>query len=243
MLHAARVAVFASVASPADAALAVGRGVDGIVLQGDHCRAVSNHVRNVAWGIQLGGVSNYAGYNLIENFRGDGLRTVNHYGVAEFNTIRNAYLVDGNHMDGIQGFYRNQPGREVRGIVIRGNVILRHQRLEDPFVSPYLQGIGFFDGPFVDCVFEDNVVEADSYHGLSVYNAQGCRLTGNTVGGDAGTNLVDEGRIVLGCKVAYGQVVRDNVLASNVCDRFVIATQAVGTVLSDNVIRPRGRGR
>lgn len=33
-LHAARVAVFASVASPADAALAVGRGVDGIVLQG-----------------------------------------------------------------------------------------------------------------------------------------------------------------------------------------------------------------
>jgi hypothetical protein len=213
------------------------RAVDGITLEGDHCRAVSNEVRNVAWGIQLGGVSNYAGYNLVENFRGDGLRTVNHFVVAEYNTIRNAFLVDGNHMDGIQGFYRGAPGREVRGVVIRGNVIHRHLRPDAPWASPYLQGIGFFDGPFVDCVFEDNRVVADSYHGLSVYNALRCLIRGNLIEDDPGTNMVGEARIVLGCKPAIGREVRGNRIISNRCDRLVIAPEAVDTVLDGNVER------
>lgn len=210
---------------------------DGITLNGDHCRAVSNEVRNVAWGIQLGGVSNYAGYNLVENFRGDGLRAVNHHVVAEYNTIRNAFLVDGNHMDGIQGFHRGAPGREVRGVVIRGNVIHRHLRPDAPWASPYLQGIGFFDGPFVDCVFEDNRVVADSYHGLSVYNAIRCRISGNTIEDDPGTNMVGEARIVLGCKGDHGRVVRDNRIISNQCDRLIIAPEAVDTVQEGNVQR------
>ena len=172
----------------------------------------------------------------MENFRGDGLRTVNHYGVAEFNRIRNAFLADDNHMDGIQGFYRNQPGHEVRGVVIRGNIIQRHEHPETPGASPYLQGIGFFDGPFRDCRFEDNVVEADSYHGLSVYNAVDCTITGNRIRGDGGTPKMSEGRIVLGCKPAYGQEVRGNVIASNTCGRLVIATQAVDTVNSGNQV-------
>lgn len=209
---------------------------DGITFEGAHCRAVSNRVRNVAWGIQLGGVSNYAGYNLVENFRGDGMRALNHHVVVEHNIIRNAFLVDDNHMDGIQGFFRRQPGREVRGVVVRGNVITRHERLETPLVSPYLQGIGFFDGPFVDCVFEDNVVVADSYHGISVYNATRCRIAGNIVREDAGTNQVGEARIVLGCKATYGREVRDNAIISNRCDRLIIAPEAVNTVVEGNAV-------
>ena len=214
---------------------------DGITLDGDHCRAVSNTVRLVAWGIQLGGVSNYAGYNLIEHFRGDGLRTMNHYEVAEYNTIRNAYLVDENHMDGIQGFFRRKPGREVRGVVIRGNVITRHENREAPLVSPYLQGIGFFDGPFVDCIFENNTVTADSHNGLSVYNAIRCRIIGNTIQGDPGQTAADQARIVLGCKSAYGTEVRDNQIISNRCDRLIVAPEATNTLIEGNTVGVHSR--
>jgi hypothetical protein len=210
---------------------------DGISFYGEGCRAISNTVRHVSWGIQLAGVSNYAGYNVVEHFSGDGLRAVNHYAVAEYNVIRNAYQVNDNHMDGIQGFYHKKPGQEVRGVVIRGNTIIRHERLDAPLVSSYLQGIGFFDGPFTDCVFEDNVVRADSHHGLSVYNAIRCRISNNTVEEDAGTNLVQASRIVLGCKSSHGSEVRGNQIVSNRCDLLVIDPVAVDTVLDGNVIR------
>lgn len=209
---------------------------DGIILDGSDCRAVSNTVRNVGFGISLSGERGYAGYNLVENFRGDAMRTLNHDCVAEYNTIRNAYLVNKNHMDGIQGFFNGKPGAEVRGVVIRGNTILRHQNPEAPFASPYLQGIGFFDGPFVDCVFENNLVMADSHHGISIYNASNCRIVNNTVVGDGLSDMKNPGRIALGYKSKRPGDVRGNIVRNNLCDVLSIAEQAVDTVEENNLL-------
>jgi hypothetical protein len=37
-----------------------------------------------------------------------------------------------------------------------------------------MQGIGFFDGPLVNFTVEDNVVCSETWHGVALYDAQGC---------------------------------------------------------------------
>ena len=44
-----------------------------------------------------------------------------------------------------------------------------------------LQDLGFFDGPLVDFVVTDNVVNVDSYHGISMYDAQNALVERNVV--------------------------------------------------------------
>ncbi len=42
-----------------------------------------------------------------------------------------------------------------------------------------LQGIGGFDGPLVQFTVEQNVICVNHYHGLSLYDAQGCTIQDN----------------------------------------------------------------
>ena len=42
-----------------------------------------------------------------------------------------------------------------------------------------MQGIGAFDGPLVNFLVESNVVCVNHYHGVSLYDAQGCILRDN----------------------------------------------------------------
>jgi parallel beta-helix repeat protein len=44
-----------------------------------------------------------------------------------------------------------------------------------------LQGIGCFDGMFVDWIIENNVIIVDHYHGITLGGARGCRVVNNTV--------------------------------------------------------------
>ena len=44
-----------------------------------------------------------------------------------------------------------------------------------------LQGIGCFDGMFVDWIIENNVIIVDHYHGITLGGARGCRIVNNTV--------------------------------------------------------------
>lgn len=212
------------------------RACNGISLSGSDNRVISNTVRNVACGIMLSGERGYAGRNLVENFCGDGMRVMNHNCVAEYNLVRNAYQVDDNHMDGIQGFYFAKPGKELRGVVIRGNTIIRHENPQAILASPYLQGIGFFDGPFTDCVFENNLVMADSNHGISVYNATRCRIENNTVVGDGVSGMKNPGRIMLGYKSHRPGELRENILRNNLSDLLSVGTQATNTISEHNLL-------
>ena len=61
---------------------------------------------------------------------------------------------------------------EVRDVVLRGNVIINNLNPDHPLHAT-LQGIGCFDGLFVNWVVENNVVITDHWHGISLYGAIG----------------------------------------------------------------------
>src|SRR5690606_5518894 len=69
---------------------------------------------------------------------------------------------------------------EVTGIVLRGNVIINYEDPNQPLRGP-LQGIGCFDGTFVDWVVENNVIITDHWHGISLYGVRNVRVVNNTV--------------------------------------------------------------
>ena len=44
-----------------------------------------------------------------------------------------------------------------------------------------LQGLGCFDGFYIDWVIENNLVVTDHWHGISLCGAVNCRIVNNTV--------------------------------------------------------------
>jgi len=97
--------------------------------------------------------------------------------------VKNCYDVNANHDDGFQSWSRGPAGvgtGEVVGIVLRGNTIVNYEDAAQPHRGA-LQGIGCFDGMFVDWIIENNVIIVDHYHGITLAGARGCRIVNNTV--------------------------------------------------------------
>ncbi len=123
---------------------------------------------------------------MIDGFSADGLRGLGDGGWFEYNVVKNALVgapADGNHDDGFQSWSVGPGGvgtGEVRDVVLRGNVFLNNENPDHPLHAT-LQGIGCFDGLFVDWVVENNVVVTDHWHGISLYGAIGGRVVNNTV--------------------------------------------------------------
>lgn len=155
----------------------------GIQLSGDDMIARGNLVRNIDFGITVGGDNGLVEYNEIINFAGDGMRGNGDYGVFQYNLVMDCYDVDGNHDDGFQSWADNGggSGTGVRyGIELRGNVFIETSDPTRPLNGP-LQGIGCFDGMFEDWVIENNVVVIDQWHGITLLGATNCIIANNTV--------------------------------------------------------------
>jgi parallel beta-helix repeat protein len=101
---------------------------------------------------------------------------------------------------------------EVRGIVLRGNTIINFVDPQQPHRGA-LQGIGCFDGMFVDWVVENNLVITDHYHGITLSGARNCKVVNNTVldrkAGRPGPPAIRIARHKNGTK-SSGCVVRNN---------------------------------
>lgn len=158
----------------------------GIGVSGDRIVVRGNGIRNVRFGISVGGEDALVAWNVVDGFSADGLRGLGDGGVFEYNRIQNAYVgdpPDGNHDDGFQSWSVGPGGvgtGEVRDVVLRGNVFVNNLDPAHPLHAP-LQGVGCFDGMFVNWVVEDNVVITDHWHGISLYGALGGRIVNNTV--------------------------------------------------------------
>jgi MYXO-CTERM domain-containing protein len=122
--------------------------------------------------------------NLVENFSGDGMRGLGDRTVFQYNTVKNCYAVNQNHDDGFQSWSLGTDGQvgtgEVTGIVLRGNTIINYEDEDQPHRGT-LQGIGCFDGTFVDWVVENNLVVTDHWHGITLSGARDSRIVNNTV--------------------------------------------------------------
>jgi parallel beta-helix repeat protein len=156
----------------------VDRASNGIRYFGKRGLILNNRFTNVDFGVTVSGDSTQAIGNSIINFSGDGMRPLGSDILFEGNTIKNCYDVDDNHDDGIQSFTTS--GEPFYRVVLRGNTIINFEDPDQPLRGS-LQGIGCFNGPFIDWVVENNVVIVDHWHGISLYGAQNCIISNNTV--------------------------------------------------------------
>ncbi len=157
---------------------------DGIHVDGTSMTVRNCIFRNVDFGISVTATDSMIERNTVENFAGDGMRGLGDNTTFQYNTVKNCYDVNQNHDDGFQSWSRGDDKRvgrgEVRGIVLRGNTIINFVDPLQPFRGT-LQGIGCFDGMFVDWVVENNVIITDHYHGITLSGARNCRIVNNTV--------------------------------------------------------------
>jgi len=144
----------------------------------------NNHLLNLRFGVALCSPDSLCEGNLIENFSADGIRVTRDDLTVRCNTIRNVYVGskdgDDNHDDGIQAFLFNKGTGTVRKARVLNNIIINRENPAQPFPAS-LQGIGFFDGPLVDFQVAGNVVDVQAWHGIALYDAQNCTITGNSV--------------------------------------------------------------
>ena len=145
--------------------------------------ARNNYVLNTRFGINLCAPDCVAEGNVVANFSADGIRATRDGQVVQYNVIKNNFVGaadgDDNHDDGIQVFLFNRGTGTVRDVTLRGNLILARETDGLPFPNA-LQGIGCFDGPLVHFLVESNVVCVNHWHGVSLYDAQGCTIRDNT---------------------------------------------------------------
>lgn len=144
--------------------------------------ARNNYVLNTRFGINLCAPECLCEGNVVANFSADGIRATRDGQIVQYNVIKNNFVGardgDDNHDDGIQVFLFNKGTGTLRNITLRGNIILARETDGLPFPNP-LQGIGCFDGPLVNFTVEKNVVCVNHYHGVSLYDAQGCTIQDN----------------------------------------------------------------
>ncbi len=157
---------------------------DGIQVDGTQMTVRDCVFRNVNFGISVSATHSLVEGNLVENFAGDGMRGLGDHTTFQFNTVKNCYDVNENHDDGFQSWSRGSDRRvgtgSVTGIVLRGNRIINFEDPQQPHRGA-LQGIGCFDGMFVDWVIENNVIITDHYHGITLLGARNCRIVNNTI--------------------------------------------------------------
>lgn len=180
--------------------------------------ARNNYLLNTRFGINLCAPEVVCEGNVVANFSADGIRVTRDGQIVQQNVIKNIYVSsrdgDDNHDDGIQAFLFNRGRGTIRDVVVRENLILDREDPNQPFKAD-MQGIGFFDGPLVNFLVERNVVQTDHYHGVSLYDAQGCQVLSN-----ACFCLSQESRakpwVMLGTKqkVAKGNTVKGNIAHS-----------------------------
>lgn len=160
---------------------------NGISAGGDRISVRGNTVRNVRFGISVGGDDAVISRNLIDGFSADGMRGLGDHGLFEYNRVQNVKIGssagDSNHDDGFQSWSTGPGGvgtGAVTGVILRGNVFINSTDPNDPLRST-MQGIGCFDGFFVNWVVENNIVITDHWHGISFYGMRDSRIVNNTV--------------------------------------------------------------
>ena len=156
---------------------------NGFQVDGTRMTIRNNRLLNVNFGISVEATYSLVSGNLVENFAGDGLRGLGNYSIFQYNVVKNCYDVNANHDDGFQSWSVGPGGvgkGEVVGLVLRGNTIINYVDPNQPYRGT-LQGIGCFDGTYVDWVIENNVIITNHWHGITLLGARNCLVINNTV--------------------------------------------------------------
>ncbi|MBI3829846.1 MAG: right-handed parallel beta-helix repeat-containing protein [Planctomycetes bacterium] len=142
----------------------------------------NTYVLNTRFGINLCAPGSLCEGCVVCNFSGDGMRVTRDGITVQYCVVKNCYVSakdgDENHDDGIQCFLFNKGTGTVRNGTLRGNILINREDDKQPFQNA-MQGFGFFDGPLIDFLVEKNVVLTAHWHGVSLYDAQNCKILDN----------------------------------------------------------------
>jgi len=195
----------------ANSGVNVGRHGKGLVLR-------NNYILNTRFGINLASFDAVCEGNVVDAFSADAIRAMRDGQVIRHNVIKNIFVSsadgDKNHDDGIQAFLFNKGTGTVRDITIEGNIIISQEKPGRKFATN-MQGIGLFDGPLVDFVVTDNVVNTSHWHGVSLFDAQNAVVERNVVYTDSGGRM--KPWIMFGTK---NKQAKDNVARNNYAHDF-----------------------
>ncbi len=197
------------------------KAVSGIFVRGENVNVIDNQIRNVNFGITSMGDRSIVSGNLVDQFSGDGMRGLGDYSVFERNIIKNCHSVNKNHDDGFQSYSVTKDWKvgttEVIGTVLRKKIFLANDNRDGPQKCK-MQGIGMFDGMFIDWVIENNIVIVDHWHGITVMGAKNVRIVNNTVWdpndikpGPAWIRILDH---------KNGAKSQNNLVANNLANKF-----------------------
>ena len=159
----------------------------GVKITGDNTVVENCTFYNIHFGILLNGNSMKIENNLIDNFYADGIQIQGggNNAIIDGNTIRDAYVVDAQHDDGIQ-FWTNIGDGEINNVIISNNKVFNFADeittdIETyGLVSKVMQGIIITDGWANNWVVENNLVVNSHTHGFTIAGANNCRIQNNT---------------------------------------------------------------
>jgi hypothetical protein len=222
---------------------------EGIILgrYGASLHSINNYINNVSFGIEIMSPNSKVRANIITDFSKDGIRTLANNLLIENNVIKNNYVIDGNHPDGIQGFSFN-PKLVLSNISLVGNIILNRDKKENiysailpviPTYSGTMQGIGFFDGPIEKIQVDNNVIMSFAWPGLSLYDSNNGAITNNIVFTPGQINTIAS-RITLGSKNNGGN--NTNTLLNNIAHDYIVES-SLGLTRSGNKTIAPGTGK
>ncbi len=209
-----------------------------------------NIIKNVAFGLSISSSSTIVRGNTVQYFTNDGSRVVGSDILFEKNRVLDLIKVMSNlenHDDLFQSFVYPAGGTgqdTLKNNVIRNNLFVCCTDTTRAFRGP-VQGIGCFDGVYLNWVIENNIVMPDHWHGISLYGAVNCRIVNNTVLDpypytpvdpvDNNATNIGPAWITINKKTSgppsSGNVVRNNLVANTI----LFSTPDVG-VASNNLI-------
>lgn len=176
---------------------------NGVVVEGtcNHATLNACHIKNTNFALELSGSGFTTVVNsLIENFCGDGIVPGNNNRI-EYNTFKDSYKTNGNHCDLVQAFNTSD-------LIFRGNQLLARTPAHSSIATD-CQGIGFFDGTFKNCLIENNLVSVETYHGITIFNGDKCKVINNTL-----IDMESAGLVPWMYITGSGNIVRNNISSS-----------------------------
>jgi parallel beta-helix repeat protein len=198
----------------------------GIYADGKRITIRNCTVRNIKMGILAGGDDCVIENNILQGIAHDGFRSAADRIVWQYNRLSDFVKIDENHDDIIQ-LYRGG-GVAHDAVIIRGNYFDGRKITDRPLTtSP--QGVGCFDGPYTNCVVENNIVLTAHYHGISLYGAEGCRIVNNTV--------LDPSRQYPAWITTSSPDGGDDVIVRNNMSYSVVGSNATAGIVSDHNIQ------
>lgn len=145
-----------------------------------------NRIRNVSLGLTISSSNTIARENTVQYFTNDGSRVLGSNVLFEKNKVLDlmkVMLVSENHDDLFQSFTYPAGGTgqdTLKNVIIRDNLFVTCTDTTRAFRGSS-QGIGCFDGPFLNWTVENNIVLVDHWHGITMYGAINCKIINNTV--------------------------------------------------------------